>query len=128
MEVMSNHANLRYFMKSKNLLDRQARWAAYLTLFHFVIKHIPGKDNPADPVSQRPDFLPAGEDEDSRRLMFEDSPRGLQLAEGQSLDTGQDLEIGEVVTSEGPAPSDLLDTLLFLSPICGVENSPAQGL
>jgi hypothetical protein len=116
VEVMSDHSNLRYFMKSKNLSDRQARWAAYLTSFHFVIKHIPGRNNPADPGSRRPDFLPAGEEADSKRLMFEDSPRGLQLAEGQSLDTGQELEIGEVVTSEDPPPSEQLDTDFFFCP------------
>jgi hypothetical protein len=117
VEVMSDHSNLRYFMKSKNLSDRQARWAAYLILFHFVIKHIPGKDNPADPGSRQPDFLPAGEEADSKRLMFESSPRGLQLAEGQSLDTGQELEIGEAVTSKDPPPSNLLDTdFLFCPP------------
>jgi hypothetical protein len=116
-------------MESKNLLDRQAHWVAYLIWFNFVIKHIPGKNNPADSASLRPDFLPAGEEADSKRLMFEDSPLGMQLAEGQSLDTGQDLEIGEVFMLDGTPPLHLLDTgFLFLSPISGTEITSVQSL
>jgi hypothetical protein len=50
VEVMSNHSNLKYFMKSKTLSDGQTRWAAFLSSFDFVIKHIPGKLNPAGPT------------------------------------------------------------------------------
>ena len=40
--VFSDHANLRYFATNQHLSDRQARWAAFLSSFHFVIKHVPG--------------------------------------------------------------------------------------
>lgn len=43
-------------MSSQNLTPRQARWAAYLGPFYFSILHTPGKLNPADPASRRPDF------------------------------------------------------------------------
>jgi hypothetical protein len=62
--VMSDHANLRYFMSSQNLSDRQARWAAYIFSFHFVIRHILGKKNLADPPTCHLDFVPAGEESD----------------------------------------------------------------
>lgn len=55
--VFSDHANLRYFMTSQRLTPRQARWASYLSSFHFQILHTPGKLNPADPPSRRPDFM-----------------------------------------------------------------------
>lgn len=53
----SNHANLRYFMEVRSLTPRQARWAAFLSSFNFVIMHTPGRTNPADPASRRPDFV-----------------------------------------------------------------------
>lgn len=54
--VFLAHANLQYFMKSQKLTPRQACWAAYLTSFWFHILHTPGKANPADPPSRRPDY------------------------------------------------------------------------
>ncbi|KAG0145263.1 hypothetical protein CROQUDRAFT_94126 [Cronartium quercuum f. sp. fusiforme G11] len=49
--VMSNHANLQYFMTSKVLMPRQAHWASLLSMYNFEILHTPGKTNPADPAS-----------------------------------------------------------------------------
>lgn len=54
--VFSDHANLRYFMTAQHLTPRQARWASYLSSFYFHILHTPGKLNPADPASRRPDY------------------------------------------------------------------------
>lgn len=55
--VFSDHANLRFFMEARSLTPRQARWAAFLSAFSFSIFHLPGKANPADPASRRPDFV-----------------------------------------------------------------------
>ncbi|POW17893.1 hypothetical protein PSTT_00227 [Puccinia striiformis] len=57
VKVYSDHANLRYFRSAKYLTPKQARWASFLDGFNFVIYHIPGKVNPADGPSRRPDFL-----------------------------------------------------------------------
>ncbi|KAI7936611.1 hypothetical protein MJO28_015510 [Puccinia striiformis f. sp. tritici] len=54
--VFSDHANLRYFMTSKTLTRKQARWAAYLDSFNFRLIHVSGTANPADAPSRRPDF------------------------------------------------------------------------
>ena len=56
--VLSDHANLRYFMTTKELTRRQARWAERLAAFDFVIEHRPGTLNPADAPSRRPDYAP----------------------------------------------------------------------
>lgn len=56
VEVLSDHANLQTFMKQPKLNGRQARWCMYLAPFEFVIKHRPGKSNPADAPSRRPDY------------------------------------------------------------------------
>ncbi|KAI7935956.1 hypothetical protein MJO29_015259 [Puccinia striiformis f. sp. tritici] len=54
--VFSDHANLRYFMTSKTLTPKQARWAAYLDSFNFRLIHVSGSANPADAPSRRPDL------------------------------------------------------------------------
>lgn len=55
--VFSDHANLRYFMTARHRTPRQAHWASFLSSFHFDILHTPGRLNPADPASRRPDYV-----------------------------------------------------------------------
>ena len=41
-------------MRSKpHLSKREARWAEFLAEFHFTIRHVAGKMNPADPLTRR---------------------------------------------------------------------------
>ena len=55
-EIWSDHLNLTYFRQAQKLSRRQARWALYLTRFHFSLHHKPGKTMQAeDPLSRRPD-------------------------------------------------------------------------
>jgi hypothetical protein len=62
--VMSDHANLRYFMTTKELSRRQARWAERLAAFDFEILYRKGATNPADGPSRRPDYQsPASDDQ-----------------------------------------------------------------
>ncbi|MBW0550697.1 hypothetical protein O181_090412 [Austropuccinia psidii MF-1] len=42
-EVLTNHSSLQYFMSSKVLTCRQARWAEFLSEFHFSIIYRPGQ-------------------------------------------------------------------------------------
>ena len=53
IEVLSDHANFRTFMKQPKLNGRQARWCMFLSPFDFVIRHRAGKTNPADGPSRR---------------------------------------------------------------------------
>ncbi|MBW0573809.1 hypothetical protein O181_113524, partial [Austropuccinia psidii MF-1] len=41
-EVLTDHSSLQYFMTSKVLTRRQARWAEFLSEFHFSITYRPG--------------------------------------------------------------------------------------
>src|SRR5437667_1633373 len=43
-------------MSTKVLNRRQARWAELLADYDFVLIHTPGKSNPADGPSRRPDY------------------------------------------------------------------------
>ncbi|EDN10041.1 hypothetical protein HCAG_05844 [Histoplasma mississippiense (nom. inval.)] len=59
IQVWSDHANLQYFMTTKELNRRQARWAEALSAYDFVLLHRPGSKNPADGPSRRADYSEA---------------------------------------------------------------------
>ncbi|KAH0602480.1 uncharacterized protein H6S33_008819, partial [Morchella sextelata] len=62
--VISDHKNLEYFMRTKQLNRRQARWAEYLSRFDFVIKYRPGKQGgKPDALTRRSGDLPGEGDE-----------------------------------------------------------------
>ncbi|KAE8225546.1 hypothetical protein CF319_g1745 [Tilletia indica] len=54
--ILTNHRNLVYFQQAQSLRDRQARWQEQLAEFEFLIEHIAGKKDPADPPSRRSDY------------------------------------------------------------------------
>jgi transposase InsO family protein len=56
VRVLTDHKNLKYFMHTKELNSRQARWAEKLARFDFEIEYRTGTSNPADPPSRRPDY------------------------------------------------------------------------
>ena len=63
ISVFSDHKNLEYFMTSRILNRCQARWSMFLSEFDFKLDYFPGKRNPADGPSRRPDFIPQKGDE-----------------------------------------------------------------
>jgi hypothetical protein len=58
--VHSDHKNLGFFRKAQPLKPRHARWAEFLSQFHFTISHIDGASNAvADAMSRSPTFKDA---------------------------------------------------------------------
>ncbi|MBW0465084.1 hypothetical protein O181_004799 [Austropuccinia psidii MF-1] len=58
-EVLTDHSSLQYFMSSKVLTCFQARWAEFLSEFHFSITYHPGcLDTLPDALSCREDVYP----------------------------------------------------------------------
>ncbi|MBW0561558.1 hypothetical protein O181_101273, partial [Austropuccinia psidii MF-1] len=55
-EVLTDHSSLQYFMYSKFLTYSQARWAEFLSEFHFTITYHPGR------LSTLPDSLSRWDD------------------------------------------------------------------
>ena len=51
IQVLSDHKNLEYFMTTKILSRRQARWSEFLSLFNFRIVYRPSK------VGRKPNML-----------------------------------------------------------------------
>ena len=55
--VYTDHASLRYAMKSPHLSQRMARWLSFFAEYNFVVHYKPGKNNIlADALSRRPDY------------------------------------------------------------------------
>lgn len=64
VDVLSDHKALEYFMSSKKLSQRQARWAEYLSHFDFLLCYRPGsKGEKPDALTRRSGDLPKGGDE-----------------------------------------------------------------
>lgn len=84
--VLTDHNNLRRFMDVKKLSGRQIRWAQELSTYNFRIDYKAGTRNPANGLSQRPDFLEEDNDaiEANKRCLY-----GLQqsLQKGLGFDT-----------------------------------------
>ena len=58
VKVWSDHKSLSYFMTTKQLTRRHARWSLFFSSFDFVIMPRPGSENAqADALSRRADFI-----------------------------------------------------------------------
>jgi hypothetical protein len=56
--ILSDHLNLQYFMTSKTLTRRQARWSLFLAEFNFVITYRKGvRNGKPDLLSRRADYV-----------------------------------------------------------------------
>ncbi|MCU1415826.1 MAG: hypothetical protein JWN80_3166, partial [Microbacteriaceae bacterium] len=61
IEVLTNHRSLEYFMSTKLLTRRQARWAEHLSEYDFTVVFRPGKQaTKPDALSRRDDVYPGG--------------------------------------------------------------------
>ena len=54
--VLTDHANLVWFMTTPNLSRRQLKWAEKLAEYDFNVTYREGNKNPADGLSRRPDY------------------------------------------------------------------------
>ena len=65
VQVLTDHKALEYFMTTKKLTRRQARWAEMLSEFNFEIVYRPGKQNDkADALTRRPNDKPEDDKDD----------------------------------------------------------------
>ena len=64
-EIVTDHKNLQTFMTTKQLNQRQVRWAEFLSQFNFVITYRPGaKATIPDALSRLPGVKPTGADDE----------------------------------------------------------------
>jgi hypothetical protein len=68
LKVVSDHRTLEWFMTTKKLNCRQARWAEFLSEFNFRITYRPGKQGgKPDALTRRPGDLPQGVSDDREK-------------------------------------------------------------
>ena len=68
IKILTDHKNLEYFMSTKQLNRRQARWAEFLSEFNFRITYRPGKQGTKpDSLTRRVGDLPENEEDDRRQ-------------------------------------------------------------
>ncbi|KAH9268696.1 hypothetical protein BASA83_009176 [Batrachochytrium salamandrivorans] len=68
--VLCDHKNLEYFMTTKKLTRRQARWSLELSEYDFSLTHRPGKLNGrADSLSRREDYKSNTESSNFQRIL-----------------------------------------------------------
>ncbi|KAH9263620.1 hypothetical protein BASA83_012963 [Batrachochytrium salamandrivorans] len=87
--VLCDHKNLEYFMTTKKLTRRQARWSLELSEYDFSLTHRPGKLNGrADSLSRREDYKSNTESSNFQRIL--DPSKIVDL---QSLVADMDLHL-----------------------------------
>jgi hypothetical protein len=64
IRILTDHRNLEYFMTTKKLNRRQARWSEFLSRFNFTIVYRPGKQGiKPDSLTRRSQDMPQEGDE-----------------------------------------------------------------
>ena len=58
--MLTDHGNLRTFFTTKTLSRREARWWERLSSLDLQLEYRPGRNNPADGPSRRPDYAGPG--------------------------------------------------------------------
>ena len=64
VKVLTDHKGLEYFMTTKKLTPRQARWAEFLSEYNFIISYQSGKKNKkADALTRKPNEQPINKED-----------------------------------------------------------------
>lgn len=80
VKVFTDHKNLEYFMSTKQLTRRQARWAEFLSEFNFKITYRPGKQGEKpDILTRRSQDLPLGLSDYRQQHQFQTLLKSDQL-------------------------------------------------
>jgi transposase InsO family protein len=121
IQIFSDHKALEYFMTTKALTGRQARWADFLSRFSFQIMYRPGRTNKADPLTRR------DQDTDRQQALQAESRSQTLLKPGQldpKVVDDLQLEIQQLEATLAPVTNpnlDLIDRLL-------AQNRTAESL
>ena len=72
VKVLTDHKGLEYFMTTKKLTPRQARWAEFLSEFNFVVSYQSGKKNDkANALTRKPNDRPANEEDERQEYKMQ---------------------------------------------------------
>ena len=54
--VITDNMAVVYLKTKPSITKREARWVEFLADYDYTVRHRPGRENPADPLSRRPDL------------------------------------------------------------------------
>ena len=121
-KLVTDHEALTYLQKQKHVRGRQARWVELLCHYSFDISYRPGRKNPADGLSRRPDY--ARQDQVSQlkhRMSLEElralDARRLQALEGRGAPGYQ--AMCKVEELQQPA-------VVLQQPACGLQQPACE--
>ncbi|KAI1006568.1 hypothetical protein K3495_g1651 [Podosphaera aphanis] len=100
--ILSDHMNLKYFLTTRKLTERQIRWAEFMSRFRYYLQYRKGKENDRpDALSRRDQDKPK---EGDPRLLFRErrllNPVNvnkirigdIELAKGQEIFVNENLQ------------------------------------
>ena len=94
VNVRSDHKNLEYFMSTKKLNVRQARWSEFLSRFPFVIEYVPGRKNEKADALTRVSADKPQNDQDERvkhRMQQVIKPHQIDPSHAKEIQQNQDI-------------------------------------
>lgn len=128
--VLSDHRNLEYFMSTKMLNRRQARWSEFLSRFNFKITYRPGKQGEKpDALTRRSEDLPKEGDkrlEHQSRTMLKRENLELLPTPPQTPELAQKkVHFAELISRPTPLDlQELTDTRTIRKATLQQEDSP----
>lgn len=125
VEVISDHKNLQYFMTTKRLSRRQARWSEFLSRFDFKLTYRPGaQGGKPDALTRRSSDLPQGDEDDRHRHQHQTVLKPYNLSPGMSpiilnqgttnTETDEQPSLEELLATayeRDPTPSRIMDAI-----------------
>ena len=80
VKVLTDHKGLKYFMTTKKLTPRQARWAEFLSKFNFKVTYQTGKKNEkADALTRKPNKRPISDEDYEHRMQMLLPPERIEI-------------------------------------------------
>jgi len=107
-ELLTDHQNLKWFMETKVLNSRQVRSYLILSKYDFVLTHRPGRTNPADGPSRRPDYMAQTQDPSLKKNESFVKPLREILSKTHHEDPNLILAV-TTRSSEGKTPAPVVD-------------------
>ena len=85
VEVLTDHHNLQFFMTTKALNRRQARWAEALNAFNFRITYRKRLKNPVNAPLKRFDYRSNEVSENTFKKILKRSERNIYVTHAKSM-------------------------------------------
>ena len=110
IKILTDHKNLEYFMFTKQLNRRQARWAEFLSEFNFRITYRPGKQGmKPDSLTRRPGDIPENETDNRKQHQHQVLLKAKHLEKGVQ----QALNLASLLLDEVPHTISSLTAMVY---------------